>query len=251
MVDSWKRKKWYRVVAPKFLGERELFEVPASEDEALLNRVIKIPLREISRDAAHSYTNVFLRVFEIRGNKAFTKFISHEVSRDYLSTQVRRRQDVLDMVFPVKSRDGVEFTIKAMVITAVKCSSRQKTVLRNELKKFLTDKAASQDFGSFILDALYGRTGVETKAYLRKLVAPLRRVEIRKTQLKEWFDTEEVLEQPSPEKEEREGPGPEQAEEQVEKPEQAEPETPPAKEEEQETAPEEASHEEKPESKAA
>ena len=193
-LDKWKKKKWYKVISPKFLGESELAQVPATDDDHIMNRVIKIPLREITRDFSHTYTNIYMRVYEIVGSKAFTKFIKHEISRDYIGTQVRRHRDALQAVFPAKSADGVEFRIKALVITAGRCSGKQKTTIRNETKKFIQELAAKQAFGEFILDTLYGKTAAETMEYVRKLAVPLRTVFVYKTQLKELFDTEDVIE---------------------------------------------------------
>lgn len=191
VIDTWKTKTWYAVLAPKFLGEVEVAKTPASDEATLLNRVIILPLKEVSHDIAHIYTNIKLRVFEIKGKTAFTKFIGHEVSREYLSTLVRRHRDALHVVYPVKSRDGVEFTIKVLLVTAVPCSNAQKTSLRNALKKELEAKVAATDFGKFIQEALYGRLGAELSHKLRR-IAPIRRIEVKKTQLKEEFDTEVV-----------------------------------------------------------
>jgi small subunit ribosomal protein S3Ae len=179
------------VLAPKFLGEVEIAKTPASDEATLMNRVIILPLKEVSRDIAHIYTNIKLRVFEIKGKTAFTKFIGHEISREYLGTLVRRHRDALHVVYPVRSKDGVEFTVKILVVTAVPCSDAQKTALRNALKKELEQKVAATDFGKFITEALYGRLGAEL-SYKLKRVAPIRRIEIKKTQLKEEFDTDAV-----------------------------------------------------------
>ncbi|MFA4945961.1 MAG: hypothetical protein WC607_00250 [Candidatus Micrarchaeia archaeon] len=194
-IDSWKRKKWYKVISPRFLGESELAQVPATDDDHLMNRVIKLPLREITRDLNHTYTNIYLRVFEIVGGKAFTKFIKHETAREYLGTLVRRRRDALQVVFPAKSADGVEFTVKLMVVTTEKCSNKQKTALRHAARKFVFEKVAKQAFGEFILDTLYGKTSAESVNAIRKIAVPIKTVEIYKTQLKELFDTEEVIKQ--------------------------------------------------------
>jgi len=189
MVDAWKAKSWYAVVAPKFLNEAEVAVVPAIDESRLVNRVIEIPLRDLTKDVSHLYTNIRLRVFQVSGKTAFTKFIGHETAREFIQTMVRRGREKLDVVFPAISRDGIEFKIKAVVITEFRCSSRKKTAIRNALRDFLKEKAGAEDFGKFISEILYGKTAQETVNRLRK-IAPIRRVEIRKTQLKEEFDVQ-------------------------------------------------------------
>lgn len=190
MIDSWKTKQWYNVLAPKFLNEIEIAQVPALDEEHLMNRVLVIPLKEITRDLSHMYTNIKLRVCEIRGKTALTKFIGHEVNKEYIATLVRRRRDILNVVFPVKSKDDLEFKVKVVIVTNGICSETQKRSLRALLEEELTKKVKTMDFGEFIMEVLYGKTSAEMFAKLKK-ITPLRRVEIRKTELEEDFDTEE------------------------------------------------------------
>ncbi len=195
LVDTWKMKRWYSVVAPKFFNEAEVAQVPALDDEHILNRIIEIPLKEITHDLSHMYTNVRLRVSEIKGKTAYTKFVGHSVSREYLRTMVRRHRDALTAIVPVISKDGIEFSVKAMAITNTNCSGTQKTALRNLLMEEVKKRAKGTDFGEFINDAIYGKVALEIGRKLVK-IAPVRRVEIYKTQLKEDFDVEEKQELP-------------------------------------------------------
>ena len=187
LVDTWKSKSWYAVHAPKFLNEVEVAQVPSLDDEHLLDRIIKIPLKDITKDLSHVYTTVKLRISEIKGKTAYTKFIGHEVSREYLHALVRRRMDALNVVVWVSSKDGVEFKVKAVVLTATSCSGTQKNSLRVALLNEIKARSAAKDFGQFIYDTLFGKTAGEIFKSLKK-IAPLKRVEIRKTELKEVFD---------------------------------------------------------------
>ena len=193
-VDKWKKKKWYRVVSPKFLGEKELAQVPALDEDHIMNRVIILPLREVTRDLRHTYTNLALRVHEVKGDLAYTKFIRHELSRDYLATQIRRRRTALQLVFPVKSKDEVEFRVKLFVITAVRCSAKQKNTLRVKVCDFVKKMVSERGFGDFIMDVLYGKVDEEIKDYAKELVVPIPRASLYKSELKEKFDPEEVHE---------------------------------------------------------
>lgn len=194
VVDSWKSKKWYSILAPNFLNNIEAAQVPALDDETLMNRIIEIPLKEITKDLSHMYTTVRLRVAEIKGTKAYAKFIGHRIAREYLRTLVRRRRDVIDVVVPTVSKDGIEFRVKAMVVTQGKISGEHKTQLRNALVAELTRLATEADFGKFVQDVLYMRLNPMIHKKLHA-IAPVRRVEIWKTELKEEFDTEKAGEE--------------------------------------------------------
>jgi small subunit ribosomal protein S3Ae len=193
VVDTWKTKSWYAVRAPKFLNEVEVAQVIAKDDESLMNRTVIIPLKDVTKDISHTYTNIKLRITEIKGKTAYTKFIAHEVSREFIHAMVRRFNDALHVVFYATSKDGIEFKIKAVAVTGISCSGRQKTLLRNMMVKELKAKAASKDFGQFIYDTLYGKTANEVFKTLKKIV-PIKRIEVRKTELTEVFDVQNASE---------------------------------------------------------
>jgi small subunit ribosomal protein S3Ae len=193
LVDSWKLKTWYSIVAPKFFKEVELSKTPTTDEKHLKNRIIILPLKEITRDLSHSFINVKLRVEEITGNKAFTKFIGHSMSNDYLSTLVRRERDALRVVVEAKSKDGVEFTVKVLIVTSVKGSGKQKTSLRNKAVSLLKEKIPGEDFNTFISNVFNGKVSSELSSSLKKIL-PIKRVEVYKTALKEVFDVEKVEE---------------------------------------------------------
>src|SRR3989344_6235174 len=147
-IDTWKTKQWYTVVAPKFLGEvHTTLMIAASDEASLTNRVVTIPLKEITRDFAHIYTTVRLRVSEVKGKSAFTKFIGHSVAREYLATLVRRRRDALELHLSLKSKDDVEFQLSSLIVTPSTCSEKQKKLLRNALAQELKKKSAGIEFG--------------------------------------------------------------------------------------------------------
>ncbi|MFH1257835.1 MAG: hypothetical protein V1658_02770 [Candidatus Micrarchaeota archaeon] len=193
IVDNWKSKSWYSVMAPKFLNEVEVAQVIAIDDEHLLNRIIIIPLKDVTKDISHTYTNISLRITEIKGKTAYTKFIGHEVSREFIHALVRRENDALKVVFRAISRDGIDFTIKAVVVTGVSCSGKIKTLLRNTMVRELKERVKAKDFGQFIYDTLYGKTAAEMFKILKK-ISPIKRMELNKTELFEVFDVQNYSE---------------------------------------------------------
>lgn len=190
-IDMWKTKVWYSLVAPKLFNEAEVAQIPAQDDEHLLNRIIEFPLKDITKDISHLYTNVKLRVESITNKKAFTKFIGHSVAREHLHALGRRNRSLLYVIFLTKSADGVEFTVKVLVVTAGKASSSQRAALRSAIVEKLDAKIAKEDFGHFIQGVLFGKANSELHAVLKK-VFPLKATEIYKTELKEVFDVETV-----------------------------------------------------------
>jgi len=192
VVDTWKLKKWYTVVAPKFLNNAEAAEIPALDDASLMNRIIQLPLKEITRDISHSYTSIRLRVTEISGKRAYAKFIGHSIAREFLRTLTRRRRTPVDVVVSLVSKDEVEFKIKTMAVAAGKTSKSQRKAIRAAMRQFFIKKAQTMEFGEIVRAVLFNKMGFELLDLLRKIY-PVARVEIWKTELKEVFDVEEVM----------------------------------------------------------
>lgn len=192
LVDTWKLKQWFTVVAPRLLNEVQLGEI-AGTPESMMNRVVSIPLKDVTRDIAHIYTTIRLRVYELRGKQAYTKFIGHEVAKDYLHTLMRRRRNALSIIFPASSQDGIEFRVKALLFTGAKCSESQKNSLRNAFSKEFLAIAREKEFSELIKEIIFGTLGSKFFEKLKKIV-PLRRIEVYKTELKEEFDVPEKKE---------------------------------------------------------
>ncbi len=193
VVDNWKSKSWYYLISPKFLGEVKVAEIPASDEEHLLNRIIALPLKEITHDLSHMYTTVRLRVEAIKDKNAYTKFIGHSASREYLSTLGRRNRDVLRVVLTSESKDNVKFTVKMVVVTATSCSASQKKSVRNAARKELARIVSETRFGDFIQGLLYNKIAPQIHGAVKK-IAPIYRVELYKTELYEVFDEADVVE---------------------------------------------------------
>lgn len=192
-IDSWKAKQWYTLVAPKFLGEvHTTLTIPATEEATLMNRVITIPLKEVTRDISHIYVSVKLRVSEIKGKSAYTKFIGHSVAREYVTTLVRRRRDALELHMPLKSKDGIDFQLSALIVTNGTCSEKQKKLLRNTLAEELKARSTAHDFGDFIRLILFQHLSGDLQQKLSKIY-PLKRVELTKSELYEEFDVEVAM----------------------------------------------------------
>ncbi len=192
-IDPWKTKQWYVLKAPKLFNEAEVAQVPSQDPQHLLNRIIELPLKEITHDLSHMYINVKLRVEEIKGKTAYSKFIGHALAREHLQALGRRNRSMLYVVLAAKSSDGVEFTVKTLIVTNGKASGSQREALRKSLVSHLLGKISQSDFGKFIQEVIYGKASSEAYNVLKK-VFPVKRVEIYKTELKEVFDVENVEE---------------------------------------------------------
>lgn len=188
VVDKWKLKKWYTVIAPSMFEHQELGEVAAAEDRLLMNRILRIGLHELMGSASQNtmFTTLQFRISEINGGKAATTLIGHEVSPSYIKTFARRGKTLLHMTVDGKTKDDVGIRVKAIAVTAGKISSTTIGNLRKTMAGILPREVGSHTYDELMQEIIYGRLVSRLFNELKKITA-MRRVEIRKSEKKEVF----------------------------------------------------------------
>ncbi len=188
VVDKWKLKKWYTVLAPEAFDKKEIGETVASEPELLVNRVVKVPLVDLTGQPSQAsmFTFVHFRIKEVKGETAYTDIIGHEILPTYLKTLVRRRKSVIFVVKDIKTKDGKEVRLKVVAITDSKVPRNTKRNLYHEIVAEL-ENAGSLTYEQLMQEVLFGKLNAKIFNRLKQITA-MRRVEVKKTELKEAFN---------------------------------------------------------------
>lgn len=186
LVDTWKQKSWYAVLAPQDFDNMQIAELPAAEDALLINRIVEASLRDITGDASHAYTKLLFRVTDVKGKTAYTKLIGHELSRDYLKSLVRRRRSVLEQVVDAVTKDGIPVRLKLSLFSAAHLSGNARSAIRNLVVSEAKRIAKRLNFIQLEQEMLFGKAPAEIFNKAKK-IAPIKRVEVRKAQVRETF----------------------------------------------------------------
>jgi len=205
VMDKWKAKKWYTIMAPETFDKKEIGSLLSDEDWKLINRKIRISLGELTQDFSQMQNFIIFRIVKIQGTTAFTEVTGQELSKTYLKTLVRRRTDVIDMVIDSKTNDGVNVRIKAVAYSQLKLTGPTKTDIRNRMASIIKSSAENMPFSQLIQEIVFGKFSVRIFGAIKK-IGPIRRVEIRKTEVKNVVEVErpaEVEEAKAPEEKEQ------------------------------------------------
>jgi len=191
LVDKWKLKSWYAVLAPEMFDMKQIGEIVAVEDSQLIDRIITSGLSEITGSfmQASAYTSLYFRVTEVKGKNAHTKLIGHALAPGYIRTLVRRRRSVVNEVVDATTRDGQEVRLKMMALTANKTSESVRKALRHAIIEETRNVAKEMEFSQLMQEVVFGKFGSKIFVKVKK-IAPVRRIEIRKSEVKEVFDAE-------------------------------------------------------------
>ena len=179
---SKKKKLEFEIVAPSYFNSVTLGKTTAKDAKSVLGRTVLISMRDLT--GKPTMTGVFARfyVVDVKGDRAQTILKEHEVSSSMIKRQTRRRRSKVEIVHDFNTRDGMRVRMKTDVFTNRRASSNQQTALRQLVMDNLTSLSASKAYADVMLDVVFGKAAMTLNEACKKIM-PIRRVEIRKTEL--------------------------------------------------------------------
>ena len=105
-VEGWKAKSWFKVYTPDNLGKAYIGDTIANDTENVKGRIMQATLGEITNDYAKQHIKMSFKISEVTGDAAYTEFVGHEVTRDYLRSLVKRRSSRIDCHAQITTKDN-------------------------------------------------------------------------------------------------------------------------------------------------
>lgn len=187
-VEGWKAKKWYRVFAPEAFGNVEIGDTISADPENMLGRVITTTLGEVTQDYSKSHIKMGFKINKVAGDAAYTEFIGHEVTRDYLRSMIKRRASRIDTVHPVITKDGKLLRVTVVCLTVSRAEQSQVHAVRQAIAQTLSARAAESDLETLVKEIVSGDMARDIFKVVKEIY-PIRRVEITKSKLEQVATT--------------------------------------------------------------
>ena len=181
-VDTWKTKKWYKVVAPKSFEEKDLGEIVSSDPKKLIDRVMRTSMRELIGSMSHQSTMLNFKIVDVKGTTAHTVLVGHEVQRSYIGRQLKRMKSVISMIIDLSTKDAPRVRATAICFARGKMRAGQKALIRKKVADMLQDRGKKGDFNKLVQSIIFGKASTEMYAELKK-VYPISKVEVTKTRI--------------------------------------------------------------------
>jgi len=181
-LDGWKSKEWYNIEAPVYLNRAIVGNTMAGDASLLIGRNVETTVGELTNDMSKNNTKVILRISKVVGDIATTDLMGHELTTDYIRSIVKRQTSRIDANVDVKTKDGYVIRVKPTCFTIKRARSSQIKAIREMMVEIVKRRASESDFETFMQEAILGRLSA-TIYRQAKFIYPLRRVEIRKTQV--------------------------------------------------------------------
>ena len=176
------QKRWYDVLAPEMFDREQLGETLADEPDKALGRTIETTLGDLRNDASENNTKLTFKITEVASDTAYTEFIKHELTRDYLRSLVRRGSSKIEAYITVLTTDDYRVQIQPAAFTTKSADESQEKAIRRTMIDLVRESARERTFEDLVDSIVEGRlsSAIYTEA---KTIYPLRRVEIQKATL--------------------------------------------------------------------
>ena len=182
-VSRQKRgKRWYTILAPEQFDREELGTTFADEPEKVEGRTIDVTLGEITGDAGANNTKLTFKITEVASDTAYTEFIKHELTRDYLRSLVRRGASKVDANITVLTTDDYRVQLQPAAFTTNKADRSQEQAIRRVMVDIVEEAASERTYEQLVDSVVEGRLSSAIYGEA-KVIYPLRRVEVQKLTL--------------------------------------------------------------------
>ncbi|NLU45969.1 MAG: 30S ribosomal protein S3ae [Euryarchaeota archaeon] len=237
--DKWKAKEWYTIHAPQMFNEAVIGETPSSDPENLIGRTSEVTVQDLTGDFSKMHIKLKFKIKSVDGHELKTSFMGHEYTSDYVRRLTRRKKTKTDHVVDVTTSDGFKVRVKTMSIADKRIQSSQEVGMRQVLETALLTMAKEMTVAELIKSIISGDLGKDLARACR-VVIPIRRIEIRRTEILEVGENEpeSIIQEEAPAAEEAE-PEEEPVSEDESETDDEEPEEEPVSEDESETDDEE------------
>lgn len=200
--DRWKAKEWYKIQAPMMFNQAPLGETPSSDAATLIGRTTEVTVHDLTGDFSKMHVKLKFRVNDVRGFEAHTVFVGQDLTSDYIRRLTRRKKTKTDHVIDVVTKDGYKVRIKPMSITDKRIQASQETAVRTLMTNDLQAAAKEMTISDLVKQVISGDLA-KRLSITSKVIVPIKRVEIRKTEVLEMGAVESqnqsIIEAPQPE----------------------------------------------------
>jgi small subunit ribosomal protein S3Ae len=173
-----KKKVWYKILAPKLFGNKEIGESYLVSPDVAVGRTLKINLRELTGSMRDQNVYIKFQIAQVEGSVLKTVALGYQLTPAHVKRVVRKNTARLDDYFTLKTKTGDNVTLKSLLITLHKTQRSTKTQLRKQLGILLEEEMGNVDFDTFISNIVNGKIQTGIKKKLSKIF-PVKEVAIR------------------------------------------------------------------------
>jgi small subunit ribosomal protein S3Ae len=180
--DRWRAKEWYKVYAPEMFSKMQLGETPADTPDGVVGRITEATVQDLTGDFSKMHIKLKFKVNNVSGLDAHTIFFGHDLTSDYVRRLTRRKRTKTDAVVDVTTKDAWEIRVKPMGVSEQRIQASQETAIRNIMMDEIKRAASEVTIGEFVRMLIMGDLARRVSE-ASKIIVPIKRIEIRKSEV--------------------------------------------------------------------
>jgi len=167
---KWKRKKWYRIAAPKIFNNKVIGEAFAETSQSLLGRTVEVNLMQLTGNIKKQNLVLKLKTNDVKDDVGQTTIMEFYMQPASIKRFVRKGTTKIDESFCCYTRDKVLVRIKPLLLTRTKTNSSVSRDLRKRTRTWLTNTITTLTFENFINDLCLFKIQRDLKTVLDKII---------------------------------------------------------------------------------
>ncbi|MBD3259026.1 hypothetical protein GF371_00160 [Candidatus Woesearchaeota archaeon] len=175
---KWKRKKWYKVAAPKIFNKKIIGEAFAEGPQSLLGRVVEANLMQLTGNFKKQNLVLRMKVNDVENETGQTEVVEFYMQPASIKRFVRKGTTKLDDSFCCYTKDKKLIRIKPLLLARSKTKSSVNKDLRKKTRTWLTNTINTLNYDQLINDLCALRLQRDMKPVLDKIF-PLKGCQIR------------------------------------------------------------------------
>jgi ribosomal protein S3AE len=183
VVDKWKKKRQFKLVAPKYFGNTEFGETVGAKPELLIGRLVKINMSILTNQVKSRNTDALLRIAKVEGSNAQTDFAGYTLKTSSLRRMFRRRTSKIEIVDTIESKDEQKIKIKFVAVTFGKQEVSKTKLIRKELENYIKKIALENSTEKFLELCMNTKELFAEILTKVKKIAPTSLIEIEKVKV--------------------------------------------------------------------
>ncbi len=207
--DKWRSKEWYTIHAPRMFNEIEIGDTPSANPANLIGRAVEVTVQDLTGDFSKMHIKLKFKINDVDGHDAKTVFTGHDLTVDYVRRLTRRKKTKTDHVIDVITKDGFDVRLKTMSIADNRIQGSQEVAMRRIIGDTVTQMGTEMTLAEIVKAVISGDMA-RNVAKACRIIIPVKRVEIRKSEIRSRGneEPESIIEAPAKEEEESEDVAP-------------------------------------------
>lgn len=181
--DKWHDKKWITVHAPASFGNQPIAQIPITDEDKAIGRVLEITLFELWKTDPQQHTiKLYFQVDRVENDMAYTRFQGHEYAKEFLRSLIRRGSSMISFVHDYATADGYKFRVSSIAFSQRRLNSSKKHEIRTIIHEVLANEIPQKNIDQFVQAVVGPELNARMHARVKKIVG-VRHISVRKTKL--------------------------------------------------------------------